>query len=325
MLKKLAKVVKSTYLVSQNDAAVVELDRFVDVLTLNYNFLFGDAMYEANKNRQKKLRKPEQLPKDGDIRLVTQYTIDRIDALLSDKYLHWTGAELIELRDLSDCRLTMFNARRGGEPARLTIDNWMDARNNVRLNQERLVEMDEVDKRLFSEMKVMYQSGKGTRLVPVLVPPDTLQALDKLCDSYTRNDCGVLPSNRYLFPSTQNSEEHIYGWYAVHKVCVAAGVQEPRLLTATKMRHRVSTHYASLEIPEAQITFFYKHMCHSANINSSVYQAPLAEIEVTQVGKVLKALDENVRRPLPELQPSATSSCVVTDDTMNNLILPDRR
>jgi len=72
-------------------------------------------------------------------------------------------------------------------------------------------------------------------------------------------------------------------------------------------------------------------MGHSANINSSVYQAPLAEIEVTQVGKILKALDVNVPGPVRELQPSATSSCVVdvdshdTDYTMNNLIPPDNR
>jgi len=62
LLKKLAKVVKSNHLVSQNDAAAMEVDRFVDVLTLNYDFLFGDSVHQANLNRQVKLGKPEQLP-----------------------------------------------------------------------------------------------------------------------------------------------------------------------------------------------------------------------------------------------------------------------
>jgi len=306
LLKKMAKVVKSSLLVSQNDAAAAEIDRFVDVLTLNYNFLFGDAIYHVKQNRQVKLRKPEQLPTNEDVQRVKQYNVNRMAELLHDEYLSWTATEFIELRDLADCRLTLFNARRGGEPARLTLSNWIDARNGVWLSHDRLIEMADVDKQLFSDMKVMYQSGKGNHLVPVLVPADTVNALEKLCDSQTRQDCGILPSNCYLFPSTQNSVEHIYGWYAVHKVCMAAGVQDPSLLTATKMRHRVSTLYASLEVPENQRSYFYKHMGHSANINASVYQAPLAEIEISQVGKVLKALEE--RNPLQELQAAASSS-----------------
>lgn len=82
----------------------------------------------------------------------------------------------------------MVNARRGAEPAHLIIDNWMEARNNVWLNKERLVQMVGVNKRLFSDMKVMYQFGKGNHLVPVLVATRTVKASDKLCDSHTRND-----------------------------------------------------------------------------------------------------------------------------------------
>jgi len=174
LLKKMAKVVKSSLLVSQNDAAAAEIDRFVDVLTLNYNFLFGDAIYHVKQNRQVKLRKPEQLPTNEDVQRVKQYNVNRMAELLHDEYLSWTATEFIELRDLADCRLTLFNARRGGEPARLTLSNWIDARNGVWLSHDRLIEMADVDKQLFSDMKVMYQSGKGNHLVPVLVPADQL-------------------------------------------------------------------------------------------------------------------------------------------------------
>ena len=47
LLKRLAKVIKSTYLVSGNDDYVAKVDKFVDVLDLNKNYLFGDAVSYA--------------------------------------------------------------------------------------------------------------------------------------------------------------------------------------------------------------------------------------------------------------------------------------
>jgi len=54
------------------------------------------------------------------------------------------------------------------------------------------------------------------------------------------------------------------------------------------MRHFASTMYASLDIPESKRTAFYKHMGHSKAVNEAIYQAPLAEQEVLQVGTVLQ-------------------------------------
>jgi hypothetical protein len=189
-------------------------------------------------------------------------------SLLEDPYKKFNDREFAELRDLADCRLTLFNARRGGEPARLTVRNWLDAKSNVWLSRDRLDSMTKEELQLFANIKVMYQTGKGNHLVPFLIPQDTQAALDKLSDEETRNDCGILPTNEYLFPSTKYSTEHVYGWYAVRRICVDAGVTKPRNLTATKMRHRVSTLDASLDVPESQRCHFYKHMGHSASTNA---------------------------------------------------------
>jgi hypothetical protein len=54
-----------------------EVDKFVDVLSLNYNFLFGDAVYSINKNREVKLRKPEEMPSETDVKTVREYTLTR--------------------------------------------------------------------------------------------------------------------------------------------------------------------------------------------------------------------------------------------------------
>jgi len=77
---------------------------------------------------------------------------------------------------------------------------------------------------------------------------------------------------------------NVGGWHAINRICVAAKVDNPERLTATKMRHRVSTLYAATEVPANDRNIFYKHMGHSADINDNIYQAPLAEAAITKVG-----------------------------------------
>jgi len=74
-------------------------------------------------------------------------------------------------------------------------------------------------------------------------------------------------------------------------VCKDAQVAKPEMLTATKMRHRVSTLYAAIDIPVQQRQFFYKHMGHTEAINGNIYQAPLAEASILKVGVHLKNMD----------------------------------
>ena len=81
----------------------------------------------------------------------------------------------------------------------------------------------------------MYQTGKGiNHLVPVQVPEDTLPALRKLAETKLRNQCGINPSNKYIFPSTGDSESNVSGWHSLHRVCIKAQVQTSKV-TADKM------------------------------------------------------------------------------------------
>jgi hypothetical protein len=77
----------------------------------------------------------------------------------------------------------------------------------------------------------------------------------------------------------------------VNRICQAADVKYPNRLTATAMRHRVSTLYAGIEMSETDRQLFYKHMGHSGAINEHVYQTPGAEAEILKVGSNLTAMD----------------------------------
>ena len=92
--------------------------------------MFGDATYKINLSQQTKLRRPQNLPVDENVAKVREYTVRTIESLTSS-HDELSCANFILLRDLAVCRLTLFNFRRGGEPARLLIAAWVDAQNDV--------------------------------------------------------------------------------------------------------------------------------------------------------------------------------------------------
>jgi len=286
LVLKAAKILKAYYLTVPDDHKAVEIDYFMEVLKLNYNMVFGDALYEINRIRQTRLRRVEQLPIQSELEQLREYTLKRMKVLLNDSYLHWTSSEYSELRNLVVSRLTLFNARRGGEPARLQIQDWKDCCDDVWIDPARVDTLSDIEKTLFQKTKLMYQTGKGNHIVPVLVPNDTIDAVYKLSNLEVRNASSILSSNQYLFPSTHLSAEHVSGWHAIHKVCIDANVN-PARITATKMRHRISTLYAVLDVPPEHRNFMYKHLGHSSGVNEAIYQAPIAETEVLRVGQIL--------------------------------------
>lgn len=75
------------------------------------------------------------------------------------------------------CRLTVFNARRGGEPARLVPSEWRDADMNSWLDLKRVQSssVTEFERSMFKDLKITFQGGKGVNhLVPHLIPRDLL-------------------------------------------------------------------------------------------------------------------------------------------------------
>ena len=71
--------------------------------------------------------------------------------------------------------------RRGGESARLTIEEWKDGLENKWIDKQRLQDLDDVDRALIKSLKVTHLTGKSNNhLVPVLIPEDTVEALQFL-------------------------------------------------------------------------------------------------------------------------------------------------
>ena len=174
---------------------------------------------------------------------------------------------------LDDWQCAVYNARRSGEPARLLLSEWANAKSGAWLDPNAVSKLEELDRQLINRVKVCYQAGKGVKhLVPILVPNDTEAALDILADSNIRLTVRVHPNNIYLFANTRSSDNHASGWHEVKKCCQEAGIT--RKLNATRVWHRASTLYASLELLEDQRRHFYSYMGHTEQTNRDIYQCP---------------------------------------------------
>ena len=192
--------------------------------------------------------------------------------LSDDELMKWDHHDFVKVRNLIVSRLTMFNARRGCEPARLTLQEWEEAANDSWIDPQLVQTVkDPLEKALFEQFKLAYQAGKGSKkLVPILIPIDTVKPIMKLIEQ--RIEVEISDDNPFLFDNTGTSLDHAVGWQCIKAVIkmMGSGLEKPDLLIADKFRHRLSTLYAVLELSANEREALYRHMGHSEYICVSV-------------------------------------------------------
>ena len=138
----------------------------------------------------------------------------------------------------------------------MQIDEYNEAVNDSWIDKQRLSELDEMEQTLVKHLKITYMCGKGNnRLVPILIPPDTMPSLIKLPDPHVRSEVNVLKSNTYLFAGAKLSEGHTSGWHAVHNIINNLRLKKPENIKATSNRHQVSTLFSALDLPKKDSCF----------------------------------------------------------------------
>jgi len=109
LLKRAAKVLRCLALEKGNDSLSSEIEKFLSLLDLWESLLFGDAVCELNKRRQIKLRRPEVLSDEEDVKLLRDETI----RIMETNVTYFDEQSFVRLRDATCTRLTLLNGRRG--------------------------------------------------------------------------------------------------------------------------------------------------------------------------------------------------------------------
>lgn len=137
------------------------------------NELFGDSIYDINYRKNVQQRKPKNLPKNEDV----QKLLQECKNIMNDiDMLDVVSKQFVAVRAAAATYLTIFNARRGGEPVRLTLTQWEEA---LRGEWEEHVTFEEDED---VTLLVTFQTGKGAdHLVPVMFPTETHSAMRYYC------------------------------------------------------------------------------------------------------------------------------------------------
>jgi integrase len=298
LLRGSAETLYAIYLIREEDEKADEVQKFMVILKSQWSEMTNKANHAILIRSQEITRRPINLPLEEDIKAIKDYTVTACDQMLNTPGKIWSTHDFNQLRTLLVCRVTLFNARRSGEPAKLLLTAWQDAENDAWIDPRAAAHLSRADQLLVGQYKLTYMPGKGKTLVPVLFPEDVVKGLQKLVA--LRDEVSINKDNKFLFAATRGSTRPVLGNQCISAVCLAAGIadtnrvtgaKEESRVTATKVRHRASTIYAGLDVPEKDRVTFYKHMGHSAQINADNYQCPQAIQEVITMGKHLRNMD----------------------------------
>ena len=95
-------------------------------------------------------------------------------------------------------------------------------------------------KALLRRYSVAFVMGKGDYLLPVFFHATCTAALNMLADSNVREKAGVSNTNRFLFAYLEQSQDGSIGFNEIR-----IGIE---VITATGMRHRMSTALWSMDV-----------------------------------------------------------------------------
>ncbi|XP_048750683.2 uncharacterized protein LOC125662490 [Ostrea edulis] len=325
LILEVSNSIYATQMLMQEEDKALDVEKFQKVLKIRWKSFFDSAQEAILKKRQNESRDPKHLPTLEEIRNLGRFTKSNIKELVKNNmYSQMDQNSFCRLRNIIACRLTLFNARRGGEAARLTIAELNDGLSGKWVDKSLIQKCDDDDdiKKMSCEIKLSYlHSSKKTQLVPVIMPEDCWQGLKMLSDSDHRKSAGVHSTNEFVFANTEGSIDHVSGWQCVRGVFDKAGIS--RYITATGMRHYVATLYAAEDVSEEDRDFFIlKHLGHSRFTNENIYQSPPGIRELMTAGKFLLKVDQGDEKDTEEDRDHANFSMkkeLSTNDYENDI------
>ena len=107
----------------KKDTLSQEIESFLKATKSSTEMFLGSAEYDLELQRLKISRKPCQLPLESDISKLHHYTLKKISELSSEFSLVGDHS-FVALRNSTMSRLSLLNARRGGEVGPLQIEEW---------------------------------------------------------------------------------------------------------------------------------------------------------------------------------------------------------
>ncbi|XP_065644002.1 uncharacterized protein LOC136075293 [Hydra vulgaris] len=185
------------------------------------------------------------LPEESDIKVLRNYFVSKITKYLNNPIL--TSNEYIHLCKLTYVRILTLNARRGGEPGKLTLPDWdMVEKGRWKCQTADINALDNpIEKSLLNDSNYVTLKAKKKRrgstvkaLVPIIFTEEVVDAVRLLISS--RHYANISQKHNFVFVCGTGCLK-LRGWDALQSITKKPYLSKPKLITPTRTRKYLST------------------------------------------------------------------------------------
>ncbi|CAM4652766.1 unnamed protein product [Leuciscus chuanchicus] len=285
-LHSLAMFIKSEGLKKKDKETIKDAEEFAQLYLESWRFdIAGQALTQLNRA---KWNAPQLLPLTQDIQRLHCYLEEKQQQHLKDLKEHRSSTNWKELAKVTLTQVMLFNRRRAGEVSRMRLSAYLSKDTSEEQGDVNLA-LTALEQKLCRHFVRIAIVGKRGRKVPVLLTPLMRESLDALTES--REECGVLKDNEYLFALPQ-SAHYLRACDCMRQfVSECADIKNPQALTSIQLRKHIATLSTVLNLKTTELDQLADFLGHNIAVHRKHYSRE-STLQLAKVSKVLLAMEQ---------------------------------
>ncbi|XP_057707363.1 uncharacterized protein LOC130926131 isoform X2 [Corythoichthys intestinalis] len=285
-LAKVAGIVQCSAIIANCSSIAESAKQFVTLYEKNWNETISASA--LGTLQQAKWNKPQVLPFTQDVSLLHNFLATESAKCMKDLEEKPNSITYGNLAKVTLTQVILFNRKRQGEVSKMDLQSFT-SRNRAELNPDIMMCLSELERKLAKHFDRVEIRGKRSRMVPVLLTPSMISAMEFLVNK--RNDCQVDTKNVYLF-ARPIVLSHYRGCDCLHKFANQCGAKHPEALTSTKLRKQVATLSTVLNLKENEMDQLATFLGHDIRVHREFYRLPDSTLQLAKVSKLLMAMEK---------------------------------
>ncbi|XP_030607071.1 uncharacterized protein LOC115795355 [Archocentrus centrarchus] len=321
-LAKLAGIVQCSAIIAHRHDVAKSAEQFATL----YQKKWAESISAAALGtlQQAKWNKPQLLPFTQDVLLLHQFLAAECAKCMKDVEEKPNNTNFGNLAKVTLTQVVLFNRKRQGEVSKMEVQAFT-SRNCTELNPDIMMCLNELERKLAKYFDRVEIRGKRSRMVPVLLTPDMIIAMNLLMEN--RSKCQVPTENVYLF-ARPGALSHYRGSDCLRKYAKQCGAKNPEALTSTRLRKQVATLSTVLNLKENEMDQLATFLGHDVRIHREFYRLPESTIQLAKVSKLLIAMEKGKLsdlqgKGLDDIDIHPDDKVATTDDDSDEETIPD--
>ncbi|KAI7790437.1 hypothetical protein IRJ41_024412 [Triplophysa rosa] len=283
-LRKISDLIMCRALMEEDQEVIDSIRRFHTLHETKWSELVSHSA--LSNLSEAKYNKSNRLPLAKDVQKLQLYLGQQVELTKEKLADNPTAGTYAALAKVTLCQVILFNRRREGEVARMTVKNFED-RDMSQLNDDISTGLTEVEKRLCKQFARVELRGKKGRKVAVILTSDMTANLSLLISK--RKECGVTENNNYLF-AIPCSDGHYRGQFG--QFADACGAEDPQNLRSTNLRKQIATISQVMNLKDNELDQLADFLGHDIRVHREYYRLPQSTIQLAKISKLLMAMEK---------------------------------